>query len=98
MKRSGAWVVSLVVFLLVAPLVFGSRSGYHLLRLKRTLWDLQNEIVTAKQSQLALKKEIDALQSNPFAQMKAIRETLGYIGPNEKMFHFVEGSHAARPR
>ena len=96
--KSVSKIILLCVTLSLFPLVFGQRSGFQLFRLKKTLGELNREIETQAAEREALKIKISQLETNPFSQMKAIREALGYVREGETVFNFVETPGHAQNR
>lgn len=92
----------LVVFFSLLGLLslLGNRGLVRLYRLSRTKGELSREIERLQTSNEALRRQLEALKTDPFAIEKIAREDLGLVRPGEIVYDFrtARGPQSDPPR
>ncbi len=76
------------MFVLVAMGVFAKRGWMDWQRMVRQNHDLGTKIAAVRKEKADLERQLVALKSDAAEQERVIRQTLGYVKPNETVIEF----------
>lgn len=68
--------------------VFGNSGVLQAYRLSNARYELGQRIKALESEKALLESALSALERDPLAQVRAIRETLGFVRENELVFEF----------
>ena len=97
-RKMAYWVTSFVGGYLIMLFLFGEVSLPHYLSMRKVYQQMQTDISQLKSDNASLKKEADALRSNPSQIEDIAREELGLTKKGEIIYEFQRnGASPERP-
>jgi len=92
-----AWLLFLALFFIFFT-IFGQNGLFQIGDLKKARFDLTEEVLTLREENSALRKEIKGLKEDPFFIEKVAREELNLVRPNEIVYYFDTSSISSEGR
>jgi hypothetical protein len=80
------------IALLLSLNLFGSRGIIHGLIVTQETQRIEKAITSAQNELLHLEKQIDDFKNSDVEKLRAIREELGFLRPNEISIEFIDNS------
>ena len=77
-----------MIFGLIAMGTFAKRGIMDWKRMGHRNVELSSQIEKAREQKQSLERQVEALQSSPAEQERVVRQTLGYVRPQEIVLEF----------